>query len=470
MMDGLEAVEVKYTNLDFTKRIDSEFYRKLFLKYDTLMSKKECVPLDNLCSFLIGPFGSAFTVDNYIDEDKFRYIRGKDVKPFTIQNNDNVYMSEGDYSRLKKYALRKDDVLVSVVGTLGNCAIIKDENLPAVFSCKSTVIRTVSVNPYFIMTYLNTSIIKKSLLRKTRGAVQLGLNLEDLKSIPVVMFSNLFQELIENICESSSNMLKQAIDLYESSEKFLLEYLNIRPLKNTEKNISIKRFNSSFGISRRLDSEYYHPKYEEIESMIEKTPLGSSSIQEKFYENINRYLKNTETHKYIEIGDIDTYFGEATYSNVETDLLPANAKLYLEKNDILFSTVRPYRGAVAINHFNDDIVASNAFLVLSEKSDYLKECLFVLLRSRIYKEYVMKYNVGTSYPVVKKESILNMKIPNIDKTIQIHIADKIQQYFLMRKKSLKLLDYAKEAVEIAIEKDEKHAINFIKNKRDTTNV
>jgi type I restriction enzyme S subunit len=89
-----------------------------------------------------------------------------------------------------------------------------------------------------------------------------------------------------------------------------------------------------------------------------------------------------------------------------TNDLPANAKIAIKKDDIIVSTVRPYRGAVAICDFDVPVVSSGAFLVLSENGHMLKECLLVLLRTRIYCEYMMKYNVDSSYPVVKDYDIL----------------------------------------------------------------
>lgn len=149
--------------------------------------------------FLIWPFGSSFTVENYTDDDTYRYIRGKDVKPLTLMDNDNVYMPEADFVRLKKYSLQKNDVLVSVVGTLGNSAIVSENNLPAIFSCKSTVVRPKLFNPKYLTVYLNCEYGYKLLVRKARGAIQLGLNLDDLKDLLVFQASSKLQVEIERI-------------------------------------------------------------------------------------------------------------------------------------------------------------------------------------------------------------------------------------------------------------------------------
>jgi type I restriction enzyme S subunit len=59
--------------------------------------------------------------------------------------------------------------------------------------------------------------------------------------------------------------------------------------------------------------------------------------------------------------------------------------------------------------------------------------------------------VGTSYPVIKDEDILNLPIPLIDKEIQQQIAELIEKSFALRRESERLLEEAKEMVEKEIE-------------------
>ena len=80
------------------------------------------------------------------------------------------------------------------------------------------------------------------------------------------------------------------------------------------------------------------------------------------------------------------------------------------KGDLLVSTVRPYRGAVSILD-EDDLLVSGAFTVLRENGTYPAQTLQVLFRTSLYKDWLLKYNVGTSYPVIKDDDVLNIPIP-----------------------------------------------------------
>lgn len=133
-MDGLECSEIKKSELEFSGRTDAEYYQKKFLQYQNIIEAHNILPLSKVADFLIGPFGSAYDTSLYVEQSNYRYIRGQDVKPFLLQDTSPRYMEERDFNRLNKYALATNDILISVVGTLGNACIIQEHEVPAIFS------------------------------------------------------------------------------------------------------------------------------------------------------------------------------------------------------------------------------------------------------------------------------------------------------------------------------------------------
>ena len=227
LLKGLEISEILKSELEYSGRLDSEYYRKYLLFFEDEICKKNFVKLDNVSNFLIGPFGSAFDTENYIDDGEYRYVRGQDVKPFILKDGENRYVPFADFERLKKYALKEKDILVSVVGTLGNACIVQNKDLPAIFSCKSTVIRTFAINPVYILTFLNCKYGKELLIRKERGAIQKGLNLDDLKTTIIPKFEEIFQLKIEELFYNAQKKLAESKSLYSSAETLLLETLGL---------------------------------------------------------------------------------------------------------------------------------------------------------------------------------------------------------------------------------------------------
>lgn len=111
-MDGLECSEILKSELEFSGRIDAEYYQKKFLQYQAAIEKHSILPLSKIADFLIGPFGSAYNTSTYVEQSDYRYIRGQDVKPFLLQDASPRYMAEDDYDRLSKYALHAKVVLL----------------------------------------------------------------------------------------------------------------------------------------------------------------------------------------------------------------------------------------------------------------------------------------------------------------------------------------------------------------------
>ena len=96
MLKGLEVSEVRFSGLNDEHRIDAECYRKSFLQFEKAICAKKYTTVGDVARFLIGPFGSAFDTANYIENGKYRYVRGQDVKPFILKDDDCRYVPEAD--------------------------------------------------------------------------------------------------------------------------------------------------------------------------------------------------------------------------------------------------------------------------------------------------------------------------------------------------------------------------------------
>jgi hypothetical protein len=149
--------EILFGALPEDRRLDPEYYQPQYLNLDNVLMKRHAARWGTLRGrFIVGPFGSEFLVENYADASPYRYIRGRDVKPFFLLDDQNCYIPKPDFERLSKYHLQAGDILISVVGTLGNVAVVTDDVGLAVFSCKSTAFRSADVDPYFLCAYLNS--------------------------------------------------------------------------------------------------------------------------------------------------------------------------------------------------------------------------------------------------------------------------------------------------------------------------
>jgi type I restriction enzyme S subunit len=365
---------------------------------------------------------------------------------------------------MKRSHLRKGDILMSIVGAIiGNISVVSTNN-KATCSCKLAILRPKEIEPLFFATYLKSSVGQNQIQKFRRGGGQTGLILEDFNQFLIPKFTTSFQSSIAGCVSNAHQSIAQSEAKYNAAETLLLEALGLTNLTPSIEAVNIKSFKDSFSTTGRLDAEYYQPKYEEFEKLVLSNPTGYLIIADEFDLVKTATLENFEVFDYIEISDVNVGDGSALPNKVLIDDLPANAKIEAKRGDLIVSKVRPNRGAVSIIDCDDSrLVVSGAFTVLREKPNATlkKETLKVLLRLNLYREWLLKFNVGTQYPVIRDEDILGLPVPRIDAAKQEKLATQIQESFKLKAESERLLEVAKRAVEIAIEQDEQAGLEYI---------
>ena len=460
-MDGLECSEILISNLEFSARIDAEYYQKGYLKYEEKVENCCACRMGEVSDFLIGPFGSAYDTDNYVDFSNYRYIRGQDVKPFFVQDNLSKFIAGHDYLRLQKYSLSAGDILVSVVGTLGNACIVRENETPAIFSCKSTAVIAKSINRFYLITYLNSKYGRKLLLRKERGAIQKGLNLDDLKSLTIPRFTESLYLQIETAIKAAFASVDESKKRYQIAETILHDILCVSKCAIFEKTYSEKKLSASFASSGRLDAEYYQPKYEAIAQKLNtrETVLSLCNLYDK---NFNPDEK--QTYQYIELADVgqsgDIFDVDIQYGSD----LPTRARRIVKSGQIIVSSVEgSLQSCALITSEYDGALCSTGFYVLDSDS-INSETLLVLFKSEPIQALMKQRCSGTILTAISKDELLSMPLPMIEENVQKEIAAKVQESFALRKQSKQLLEYAKQAVEMAIEQGEDVAMEWLKDK------
>ncbi len=467
-MDGLEISEITISNLisnNEEKRIDSEYFRKDYLHLYKKLDR--CDVLGDIADMHdVSSNGSFECVHNILNDNYQKvipYIRSGDVGETFLDSEERmVKISREAHNALPLSQTILHDVIMARKGKIGGATIITENEVG--FNCNENVIKLTikdkKYNPYYVTTFFNSSYGKKQVERLSTGNVQPWVSIYQIKKLKCYYLSDDFQLAVESLLRKAHQIVLDSKHAYEKAKKLLEKFISISNASSEKIIYSKKNYSQIFNGSGRLDAEYYQPKYEQYKDIIQNSKLGFTFVKTEFElisEKCDRILSQ---YPYIEIGDINVATGAATFNIVSTEDLPDNAKIMTKVNDILVSTVRPNRGAVAILE-QDDLLVSGAFTVLREKSDYPKEVLQVLLRSEMYRDWMLRYNVGTSYPVIKDNDILNLPIPILDEELKKEIVNSVQESSKLRKKSKELLDIAIKAVEMAIETDEQTALSWL---------
>lgn len=312
-MDGLECTEIFLSALERTNRIDAEFYRKYTFEVLNELKKHNTKPLTD---FVAVSDGNHMGISDKFQNEGIPYYRGQDIHNFFIENANAICIDKDTFNLpyMRRSHLKKGDVLLSIVGTIGEVALVSTDN-PMTCNCKLAILRPKSdMLSEYIAVYLKTKYGFNQIDKFKRGAVQMGYLLEDMSQIIVPIFSSDFQNKIKGLILEMYRLVSESKEMYENAKEKLIEILGLSDFKAEDKMYNIKSFSDSFGKTGRLDAEYYQPYYDEFEDVVKKNGFVLAS---DICEMIN--YGTVPTSLYTEDGTGIPYIKGMNVKNTEVD-------------------------------------------------------------------------------------------------------------------------------------------------------
>ena len=172
--------------------------------------------------------GYAFKSSNYIS-DGYRVVRITNVQSGYIEDEKPVYYEYDN--KLEKYELQENDLLISLTGNVGRCALVTKEFLPAYLNQRVCCLRVnkEKVMPKFLYYILNSKKFEFDCINSSQGIAQLNMSTEWLKEynleIPTIELQkkviNVFDKVYSNIdikkkqISSCNNIIKsQFVEMF----------------------------------------------------------------------------------------------------------------------------------------------------------------------------------------------------------------------------------------------------------------
>lgn len=164
----------------------------------------------------------------------------------------------------------------------------------------------------------------------------------------------------------------------------------------------------------RLDSEYYKDEFLKNENLIKTNRILSQYLLNEEVKNV-KSIKLNKNFNYLEISRID--LNGLNYNTIEIDYnsIPDRATYILRNKDIVVSTVRPNRNAVAFIQNCNRLVGTSGLTVL-RTNKIIPEYLFAFCKTKYFVKCLMRENTATMYPAVSDDDIysVNILIPDIN--------------------------------------------------------
>lgn len=441
-------------------RIDSNFYNPIYLATNNIISKLPNESLGTIIQHLSDYHsnGSYRTLRENVsmsDSPSYAYM----IRTTDFENDDFEsevkYVNEHAYNFLSKSKLFGGEVIINKIGSAGSVYIMPTLNRPCSLGMNQFALHIAQdINPYFIYAYLKSNYGRKLIEQQINGTVPFTITKNAVRSVKIFLPSLEIRQIVGSFILKSLDLKKQSKSLYSQAQSLLEKELGLDKVEFA-KNKTHSAFFSETLLNNRSDADFYQLKYRQLEehlsTLTTKSLLQLASLNKGIEVGSSLYcdsgvlfirVSNLSTKGFTPTGS-DKYISTYTYENL---------KVYSPKiNDILLTKDGSAGICYNVSEDIEGIISGGIVKLDLIDKTIPNEYLALVINSKICQMQIERDCSGALILHWKPEQIRKLKIPILDKTIMIELADMVTKSKEAKKESEQLLSSAIKQVEHLIE-------------------
>ena len=187
-------------------------------------------PLNEKSSIRMDPFGSSLKKHELLDSGKIKTIWIENIVNDKFVWKYQKFITEEKYVQLEGFTIKPNDLLITMMGTLGKIAIVPSDIGTAIISSHLLKITPESKKliSKFLYHFLKSQFIQKQIIREAHGLVMGGLNTGIIKKLLINTPPINEQQKIASILSGVDALIESTQKVIEKTERLkkgVMQYL-----------------------------------------------------------------------------------------------------------------------------------------------------------------------------------------------------------------------------------------------------
>ncbi len=439
---------VKVSELEGARRLDAEHYKPGDLKLTKRLAKN--LPLGAYVEQIIHPV----EIKRAYEDRGIRVVLAQNVRQNYLDLSAEFFMPATVQKIIGRNQLFSGDVLATRTGANYGDAAPYFGDPPSLYACADVLIirPKPGLKSGYLSTFLNTSYGRDLTKRGGYSGGQPHIAPNFLRTLPLPRFDGGLEERVEDLVRAASRQFSESESLYLDAERLVLESLSWGRVQLRQPKAYSVLLSAARDI-KRLDAEYFQPKYETLISYLKSIgrtrPLGAQ----------NSYIKRGQQPSYIGGGDVlvvnSQHLGRcfvdvAGTERTDIDFWARNEQSRLRERDVLMYSTGAYLGRTNVWLENGKAIASNHVTVIRPDDFYDPIYLAVFLNSPPGLLQSERWASGSGQREIYPENIACIEIPSLGVSLQKKVADQVMRAYHVRQSAVATLEKAKSLLESLI--------------------